>query len=360
MLSRHVGNLSTNFVFCDCSGSCPCAQTKTCEDPNQSCNCDKIDTKWSSDDGYFTEPNSLGIVSMYFLQQKTLDDESQGRITLGPLECVETSELLTLSNINSLITVMITDTQKYVVTFTTSQSYIEVPGWRKGDIAFSFRTTGEKAILLFQPPIRPNFPSFLVALTGDYQLTFAFTLNTGTSREMVINSNKKLNGGEWHKIWIDYNYYHVRFMINKDYQMVDLLAEEEFGPFEGSMYIGGATADLLKKASVKQGLIGCFRGLVVNGEILDIYSYMSVHLSEIIKDCKPSCVPNPCKNHGQCKELWSDFKCECINQWAHVGDFCETSKIPAFHNRRRCQLTHCRRFRLQRESADIHQSRLIL
>lgn len=129
------------------------------------------------------------------------------------------------------------DTQKYVVTFTTSQSYIEVPGWRKGDIAFSFRTTGEKAILLFQPPIRPNFPSFLVALTGDYQLTFAFTLNTGTSREMVINSNRKLNGGEWHKIWIDYNDYHVRFMINTDYQMVDLLAEEEFGPFEGSMYV---------------------------------------------------------------------------------------------------------------------------
>lgn len=219
------------------------------------------------------------------------------------------------------------DTQKYVVTFTTSQSYIEVPGWRKGDIAFSFRTTGEKAILLFQPPIRPNFPSFLVALTGDYQLTFAFTLNTGTSREMVINSNRKLNGGEWHKIWIDYNYYHVRFMINTDYEMVDLLPEEEFGPFEGSMYIGGATADLLKKATVKQGLIGCFRGLVVNGEILDIYSYMSVHLSEIIKDCKPSCVPNPCKNGGHCKELWSNFKCECKNQWAHNGTFCETSEL---------------------------------
>lgn len=29
-------------------------------------------------------------------------------------------------------------------------------------------------------------------------------------------------------------------MINTDYQMVDLKAEEEFGPFEGSMFIGGA------------------------------------------------------------------------------------------------------------------------
>lgn len=73
------------------SGSCPCAQLKSCEDLNQSCNCDKIDAKWSSDDGYFNEPHSLGITNMYFLQQKNLDDESQGRITLGPLECVETS-----------------------------------------------------------------------------------------------------------------------------------------------------------------------------------------------------------------------------------------------------------------------------
>lgn len=62
------------------------------------------------------------------------------------------------------------------------------------------------------------------------------------SSELVINSNRKLNHGEWHKIWIDYNEYHVRFMINTDYQMIELRPEEEFGPFEGSMFIGGATA----------------------------------------------------------------------------------------------------------------------
>ena len=117
-----------------------------------------------------------------------------------------------------------------------------MPGWRKGDIAFSFRTTGEKAILLFQPPIRAYYPSFMVALTASNQLTFNFTLSTGTTRELVINSNRKLNGGEWHKIWIDYNEYHVRFMINTDYKMIELKTEEEFGPFEGSMFIGGATA----------------------------------------------------------------------------------------------------------------------
>ncbi|XP_060534792.1 axotactin [Cylas formicarius] len=300
-------NQTVDFIGDVKRGTCPCSVGRKCENPQQWCNCDDInDDKWNTDEGYYTTGDSLGITEMVFLQQPDLTEDALGRITLGPLECVETN------------------TQRYVVTFTTSQSYIEVPGWRKGDLAFSFRTTGKKAILLYQPPIRPNYPSFMVALTSDFQLTFNFTLNTGVSKELVIVSGRRLNGGEWHKLWIDYNKYHVRFMINEDYQMVDLKPEEEFGPFEGSMFIGGAPYDLLDpKSSVHQGLIGCFRGLVVNEEILDIYSYMSVHLSEIIKDCKPSCVPNPCQNGAQCRELWSTFECVCPNPWAYKGEFCE-------------------------------------
>jgi hypothetical protein len=84
------------------------------------------------------------------------------------------------------------------------------------------------------------FISYTVLFILDFQLTFNFTLNTGVSKELVIKSGRKLNGGEWHKLWIDYNKYHVRLMINEDQKMDDLKPEEEFGPFEGSMFIGGA------------------------------------------------------------------------------------------------------------------------
>lgn len=90
-------------------------------------------------------------------------------------------------------------------------------------------------IFWFEQPKTRALPKKII----DFQLTFNFTLNTGVSKELVINSGRRLNGGEWHKLWIDYNKYHVRFMINTDYQMVDLRPEEEFGPFEGSMFIGG-------------------------------------------------------------------------------------------------------------------------
>lgn len=53
-----------------------------------------MDSKWLSDEGSYKDSQSLGITSMYFLQQKHLDEEAQGRITLGPLECVETSNVL--------------------------------------------------------------------------------------------------------------------------------------------------------------------------------------------------------------------------------------------------------------------------
>lgn len=84
-------------------GACPCSVDKTCADPNQSCNCDVMENKWYTDEGSYSEPHSLGITNMYFIQQKDLDDEAQGRITLGPLECVETSKSIELNSISLLL-----------------------------------------------------------------------------------------------------------------------------------------------------------------------------------------------------------------------------------------------------------------
>lgn len=88
-------NTTVDFLGNVNRGSCPCALDKSCVDPDQSCNCDSSvssESKWYSDEGFYTDGPSLGITRMYFLQQQDLDEEAQGRITLGPLECVETSK----------------------------------------------------------------------------------------------------------------------------------------------------------------------------------------------------------------------------------------------------------------------------
>lgn len=55
--------------------------------------------KWLSDEGYYETPDALGITSMVFLQQRDLEEDAQGRITLGPLECVETSMINKVVNV---------------------------------------------------------------------------------------------------------------------------------------------------------------------------------------------------------------------------------------------------------------------
>lgn len=158
------------------------------------------------------------------------------------------------------------------------------------------------------------------------QILVISVTNNGAKRSLSFSSKFLLFNPETnrhthtHRRWEKLNSINIAVNILEKSQLVFCPSFILFSFFLGFF------RDLLKKLSVKAGLIGCFRGLVVNGEILDIYSYMSVHLSEIIKDCKPSCVPNPCKNGAECKELWSTFKCVCNNTWAHIGEFCETSK----------------------------------
>lgn len=100
--SSSMRNNTVDFLGNVNRGSCPCAIDKSCVDPHQSCNCDSFsESKWYSDEGYYRDGPSLGITRMYFLQQQELDEEAQGRITLGPLECVETSEWVVEINLKN-------------------------------------------------------------------------------------------------------------------------------------------------------------------------------------------------------------------------------------------------------------------
>ncbi|XP_021943509.1 contactin-associated protein-like 5 isoform X2 [Folsomia candida] len=285
--------------------TCPCYEADTCVKGEQ-CNCDSGEDKWLHDEGYFTAPDRLGITELSFIYPRDSSSDAKARITLGPLECVEAN------------------TQRYVVTFKTFGSYLEAPGWKSGDLAFSFRTTRSSGILLYQPLLHQQHNSFSVFLTNDHELTFRFVLNGRPQPTVTVRSQRSLSGGDWQQVWIDYDLHQVRFQINREHQMINLPDGQQFGPFEGIMYIAGAPARYLPEIHVKEGLIGCFRGLVMNNQVVDLYSYMKFHKADIVKDCSPSCDPNPCQNKGICQENWGSFSCQCSNPWAHTGTLCET------------------------------------
>lgn len=71
---------------------CKCAETRSCANSSLLCNCDVADPRWRVDEGEYTNPNHLGITRIYILQPEDLEPTAEGRLTLGPLECVETGK----------------------------------------------------------------------------------------------------------------------------------------------------------------------------------------------------------------------------------------------------------------------------
>ena len=67
------------------------SENQNCKHASVFCNCDADEPRWLSDEGYLTQPEDLGITQIFALQQRRLVPHAAGRITLGPLECVEAS-----------------------------------------------------------------------------------------------------------------------------------------------------------------------------------------------------------------------------------------------------------------------------
>ncbi|KAL1466814.1 hypothetical protein MTO96_042493, partial [Rhipicephalus appendiculatus] len=286
---------------------CQCAETRSCSNASRLCNCDVADGRWRLDEGVYDRPEDLGIVRVYMLQPKGLAHDAEARMTLGPLECTDTN------------------TQQYVITFKTAPSYLEVQtGWRRGDLAFSFRTSSKRAVVLYQAALHEKHGYLLAMITSDYELSFEYTVN-GEPRIVKLLSRSRLNTGEWQQVWLDHDTHHMRFTVNLDSVMVDLAKDEGVGPFEGPLYIGGAPKDLLTHPDITEGFIGCFRGLIINNHVVNLYNHLSRRVPDIVMDCQPSCSSNPCQNGATCHENWGSYNCECENSLAHSGFNCENN-----------------------------------
>ncbi|XP_077547091.1 axotactin isoform X2 [Haemaphysalis longicornis] len=286
---------------------CQCGETRSCSNASRLCNCDVADGRWRLDEGIFHKQEDLGILRIYMLQPKGLAHDAEARMTLGPLECTDTN------------------TQQYVITFKTAPSYLEVQtGWRRGDLAFSFRTSSKRAVVLYQAALHEKHGYLLAMITSDYELSFEYTVN-GEPRIVKLLSRSRLNTGEWQQVWLDHDTHHMRFTVNLDSVMVDLAKDEGVGPFEGPLYIGGAPKDLLTHPDITEGFIGCFRGLIINNHVVNLYNHLSRRVPDIVMDCQPSCSSNPCQNGATCHENWGSYNCECENSLAHSGFNCENN-----------------------------------
>lgn len=286
------------------SGRCPCSESRSCANSSLMCNCDISDARWRVDESTFTDRKDLGITRVYILQPPNTAADAEARLSIGQLDCVET------------------DTQQYVITFKTPVSSVEVPGWYRGDMAFSFRTSNSKAVLVYQAAVHTTYGYFRVLLINDYELSFEYTVN-GKPENVIVKSGRKLNTGEWQQVWVDHDTHHMRFTVNSHSEMRDLGEEEEAGPFEGRLFVGGVPKKYAGDSTIKEGFIGCFRGLVIGDSVINLHEHLIKSSPDIVVNCQPSCSPNPCKNGATCLEYWGSYECKCLNPFAHSGKNCE-------------------------------------
>lgn len=302
-------------------GKCMCATTeKKCLDPSKNCNCDSGESIWSDDSYDLIGREDVGLTRIVILKQNPMEEkslsvqqisanaESQSRFTLSDLKCYGTKQ----------------QESQHEITFKTSDAYIEVPGWRRGDISFSFRTASNPpAIILYQLATSRNHGYFRLTIISDTRLLFEFIVNR-RPRKLYLTSTHKLNNGEWQQVFIEYDPVNLRLTINDDTVLVDLDINDYLGTFEGPLFIGGAPSKyLIGDLSKRNGFTGCFRGLSIAGHSLDLKSYLSPSMPTVTNGCKPSCTKNLCQNGGKCIEYWGSYECECSNPIAHSGSNCE-------------------------------------
>ena len=69
------------------------------------------------------------------------------------------------------------------------------------------------------------------------------------------------------------------------------------------------TSNLTIGASVsyRDGFVGCFRGLQVNGKNIDLVSLARRAVYGVSEGCVGKCASNPCLNGGTCIEKYSSF-----------------------------------------------------
>lgn len=88
---HRLSSIGTNV-----SGACSCSLNKTCIDPSHSCNCDSNKNEWRDDSAQLTDVKDVGVTKLFVLQHKNALPGVEGRISLGPVRCLDSSEFVVM------------------------------------------------------------------------------------------------------------------------------------------------------------------------------------------------------------------------------------------------------------------------
>ncbi|XP_041369439.1 protein crumbs-like isoform X2 [Gigantopelta aegis] len=213
----------------------------------------------------------------------------------------------------------------------TGGSYASKTGLLDVDISLRFRTTLYEALLVYY---RVNALEFVAMEIHKGRLHLAYGNNTHILQQISIPSRLSVVDAEWHYARMKVKTNLTLILENslcmyREECTVSMVSELQPVTTENKLYIGNTdnNNDVQNTLSMIS-YTGCMEDIILNKNYV-ILSSQDVAFTGVSAGCPRTiqCNPYTCDRHGDCKDLWNQFECNCHRPY--LGVTCKQEYTPA-------------------------------
>ncbi|XP_028259769.1 contactin-associated protein-like 4 [Parambassis ranga] len=219
------------------------------------------------------------------------------------------------------------------VTFTDSQSFLQLPGltsWSSGvvSVTMQFRTWNKAGLLLTFDLPEQDGVVFLYLSEARLRLQ----IHQAGRAPLELSTGSGLNDGQWHSVELNFRPDHLSITVDKDegataHTNIALLLTSD-----SQLFFGGCPAQTSGQQCRNPFEVfqGCMRLLTMDDQTIELikvqqrllgnYSHLQIDMCGIIDRCSPSY----CEHGGRCTQSWRTFHCNCSNS-GYTGATCHSS-----------------------------------
>ncbi|XP_069969361.1 neurexin-4 isoform X3 [Penaeus vannamei] len=224
------------------------------------------------------------------------------------------------SKINISSTCPYGDSSDLTMTFLKREAHLRYPAFedqRSINVSVEFRTYEESGVLIYH---KFSNTGYFKLYLEDGKVKVVISSSKTPGKVVLDNFDVTYNDGQWHKAMFTVAENSMELTVDdvpmKTTRIISVISGKYF-------LVGGGVYG-------SEGFLGCMRRISVLG-------FMQKPKEEEISDRKgivlaacqimDRCNPNPCENHGRCKQNSKEFFCECSGT-GYSGAVCHTSLNP--------------------------------